>query len=142
MYWVADTFHDFLKMLKPEFVSATESTPLYLTIEYNDSETVRQYLANAAPIESRNDRGWTLLIGAAHYGYPRRETSAGTHAPIRTLTTRARPHCITLRSRRSIASSSCSPPAPTSKPATTKDTASSATGTTSPINTSASTVKE
>ncbi len=28
-------------------------------------------MSKGEPIESRNDRGWTLLACAAHYGYPR-----------------------------------------------------------------------
>ncbi|HVU88356.1 MAG TPA: ankyrin repeat domain-containing protein [Pirellulales bacterium] len=71
MYWVADTFHGFLRMLTPDVALPTETTDVYQAIEQNDSDAVRRFLSKGRAIEERNDRGWTLLTCAAHYGYPR-----------------------------------------------------------------------
>ncbi|HEY4309050.1 MAG TPA: ankyrin repeat domain-containing protein [Pirellulales bacterium] len=74
MFWVADTFHDFLRVLEPdleEFDSLTETIPIFQTIERNNSHTVHEFLAKGGSIETRNERGLTLLAAAANHGYPR-----------------------------------------------------------------------
>jgi hypothetical protein len=74
MFWVADTFNDFLGMLEldlEEFDPPTETIPIFQAIERSNSHTIDKFLHEGGAVETRNERGLTLLAAAAKHGYPR-----------------------------------------------------------------------
>ena len=48
-----------------------ETVPLFIAVQDGELETLRRYLYDGGDIEQRNERGWTLLMSAAHWSWPR-----------------------------------------------------------------------
>jgi ankyrin repeat protein len=74
MYWLADTFNDFLSMLVYDITAYEEEQerlPLFQAIERGSLRTVEQYLAAGGKVEARNAKGHTLLMAAAIHQWPK-----------------------------------------------------------------------
>jgi hypothetical protein len=74
MYWLADTFNDFLAMLVYDVTTDEqdrESLPLFQTIERGNLSAVERYLAQGGKVEARNAKGQTLLMAATIHKWPK-----------------------------------------------------------------------
>lgn len=74
MYWLADSFYEFLSMLAYDicaYEEDRETLPLFQAIERGALTTVDQFLSAGGNVESRNEHGHTLLMTAAIYRWPK-----------------------------------------------------------------------
>jgi hypothetical protein len=73
VYPLADGFDEFLLGLKPNYESDThyEELPTFRALELGDKEVVLDYLKDQGPVDWRNLKGWTLLMCAARYSWPK-----------------------------------------------------------------------
>jgi len=75
VYWVADSFVEFLSMLQYDLriddEEERESIPIFQSIERGNRRAVEQFLAEGGAVESRNAVGQTLLMAAAIYSWPK-----------------------------------------------------------------------
>jgi len=77
VYWVADSFVEFLSMLQYDTTcddddeEARETIPVFQAIERGNLRAIGQFLAEGSAVESRNALGQTLLMAAAIYSWPK-----------------------------------------------------------------------
>ena len=74
LYWLADSFNDFLSMLVYDVCEdedERESLPLFQTIERGGIGAIKQLLSQGGSVETRNVQGQTLLAAAAIYSWPK-----------------------------------------------------------------------
>lgn len=73
-YWLADSFYEFLSMLVQDVVDIEddrEQIPIFQAIERGALTAVASYLAQGGDAEIRNEHGYTLLMAAAIYRWPK-----------------------------------------------------------------------
>ncbi len=74
LYWVADTFNEFLGKLVYDFdmdPAERETHPLFQAIERGNIKAVDQHIAARGNIDERNERGETLLMAAVIHSWPK-----------------------------------------------------------------------
>jgi len=74
LYWLADTFNDFLGKLVYDFCddpAERETQPLFQAIERGDIKAVERHIAASGSIDESNERGETLLMAAVIYRWPK-----------------------------------------------------------------------
>ena len=77
VYWVADSFAEFLSMLQYDTTyddddqEERESIPIFQAINHGNLRGVERFLADGGAVESRNAQGHTLLMAAAIYSWPK-----------------------------------------------------------------------
>lgn len=73
-YWLADSFYEFLAMLVQDTLDTKddrENLPIFQAIEKGALTAVESYLARGGEVEARNEHGYTLLMAAAIYRWPK-----------------------------------------------------------------------
>jgi hypothetical protein len=74
LYWLADSFNEFLSMLVYDvcaYEEERETLPLFHAIQRGALTAVERYLAEGGDVEARNRRGETLLMAAAIHRWPK-----------------------------------------------------------------------
>ena len=74
LYWLADSFNDFLSMLAYDvcaYEEEPESLPLFQAIQRGAITAIEQYLAEGGDVEARNEQGHTLLTAATWHQWPK-----------------------------------------------------------------------
>ena len=74
LYWLADSFNEFLSMLVYDVCEEEEeheSLPLFQAIERGGIGAVRQFLSQGGSVETRNAQRQTLLAAASIYAWPK-----------------------------------------------------------------------
>jgi hypothetical protein len=74
MYWLADSFYEFLGMLVHEFDNdpeERETLPLFQAVERGAITAIENYLGAGGDVDARNEHGHTLLMAASIYRWPK-----------------------------------------------------------------------
>lgn len=73
LYWLADSFYEFLSMLVYDVCEdeVAERLPLFQAIERGALTAIEQYLQQGGDVEAHNEQGRTLLMAALIYRWPK-----------------------------------------------------------------------
>lgn len=74
LYWLADSFHEFLSMLVYDvcaYEEERETLPLFQAIQRGAITAIEQYLVQGGDVEAHNEQGHTLLMAASIYRWPK-----------------------------------------------------------------------
>ena len=74
LYWLADSFNEFLSMLAYDvcaYEEERETLPLFQAIQRGAITAIEQYLEQGGDVEARNEQGHTLLMAAAWHQWPK-----------------------------------------------------------------------
>lgn len=72
IYWLADSWNDFLAMLMSEVEEKeeVEQVPVFQAVERGNLKAVEKYLADGGDVDACNAQGRSLLVAAIWYGWP------------------------------------------------------------------------
>ena len=74
LYWLADSFYEFLSMLVYDicaYEEEPETLPLFQTVQRGAITAIERYLEQGGDVEARNEHGQTLLVAAAWHRWPK-----------------------------------------------------------------------